>query len=128
MNILIGTMTAIDPILVEQLVQLPDASIHLSLSNDETSRLIREVSPEILITDRSFTPDAQLNKLLADHEGMEIYLYKQQDTESGKYSLTRLWESGMLELNAYTHEDYPASLLQVSKAERSFNIINNYPR
>lgn len=90
MNILISSNTALDPALVEQLVQMPDSSIYLSLSQEDTFRILNEAKPAILITDGYLTPFYMLTKLINDNTGMEVFIYEKNNSESGDYSLTKL--------------------------------------
>jgi hypothetical protein len=89
MNILINAVNAIDPILMEELVNLPETSIYLSLSLKDTMRILNETHPEVLITDRKLTSTPFLDQVTALFPELEIYLYDKAGTEPGDCALIR---------------------------------------
>ncbi len=89
MKILISTQTTIDPILLEQLVQLPNASIFLSLCREDTLRIMREARPEILITDQTLTSPRLLFRLAGCNFKPRVYLYIKTGAKPGDYLLTQ---------------------------------------
>jgi hypothetical protein len=87
MNILIDTVRAADPILIEELVSLPETNIYLSISAKDTLRILHEISPELLITNKVNLKHGFLSNVRDHFPKLEIYLY---DTISKKRGVCRL--------------------------------------
>jgi hypothetical protein len=73
MNILINKVRDMNPILVKKLASMPDISIYLSLSYKDTMRILKETSPEILITDRENTDEMFLTYVLMSFPKVWIF-------------------------------------------------------
>jgi hypothetical protein len=84
MNILINKVRDMNPILVKKLASMPDISIYLSLSYKDTMRILKETSPEILITDRENTDEMFLTYVLMSFPKVDIYLYDNSKKQGGK--------------------------------------------
>jgi hypothetical protein len=89
MNILINAANTLDPILMEKLAALPETSIYLSLSPEDTLRILQETHPEVLITDGRLTSASFLRRIQAIFPEVEIYLSEDTGTGSGNCSLVR---------------------------------------
>ncbi|MBM4404116.1 MAG: hypothetical protein FJ042_07025 [Candidatus Cloacimonetes bacterium] len=89
MNFLIITMDIIDPQLIEQLIRLPQASIHFALSPEEALRIMREVKPEIVIIDRCNSLYTGTLSSILSAGTTELYWYEKLGTEAGDYHLGR---------------------------------------
>jgi len=123
MNILINAFDAIDPVLMEELVSLPETSIYLSLSMQDTMRILHENHPEILITDKQLTPDEFLSQLTADFPELEIYLYDKTAPKSGTCSLIPFPKTGHAGLSGKQAE----MLTGISKQRLLFHGIDQEP-
>jgi len=87
MNILLSSGAGRNEKLVERLAALPDTSIYLSLSREDSLRIIREIKPEILIIGSTPADELLTQELSNSHPELEIYIYKKQKPHTTSYKL-----------------------------------------
>jgi hypothetical protein len=89
MNILIDSVRAVDPILIEELVSLQETNIYLSISVKDTLRILHEISPELLIIDKVNLKHSLLSNVRDLFPKLEIYLYDKISKKRGVCRLVR---------------------------------------
>jgi len=75
MNILLSSTKMLDPEILDNLSQLPDTSIYLSLSQEDSQRIIKEVNPEVVIINAENSGFSYASQLCLSHPDLEVYLY-----------------------------------------------------
>jgi len=88
MNILLHDISGINSELIDYLAHLVNTSLYLSLSGEDTIRIIKDIKPELVILGQHFVlqnPFVQLlGKLFPE---LSIYLYDGQHAQSNRFNL-----------------------------------------
>ena len=87
MNILLSSGAGINEELMGRLTALPDTSIYLSLSWEDSLRIVREIKPEILIIGSTPADELLTQELSNSHPELEIYVFKKQKRHTTGYKL-----------------------------------------
>ncbi len=86
MNVLLNDFSRMNTAIVEYLASCADVSIYLSVSKEDTLRIIREVKPEVIIFCRNYALEStfasELSKICTDSN---IYLCETGSTKSSTY-------------------------------------------
>jgi len=89
MNILISEISDLKQELIEYLTGLANVSIYLSISQEDTLRIVRDVSPEVVIFCKHLTKDFQfILSLCMLFPETAVYLYEKEEQNLSWNKLT----------------------------------------
>jgi hypothetical protein len=88
MLVLLNEFSCKNSDLVERLAGYTDVSIFLSVSQEDTLRILREVKPDVAIFRRSYAAESSfVRELSADYPMISFYLFDDQNTRNAKTEL-----------------------------------------
>jgi hypothetical protein len=128
MNILLNEISDLKQEMIEYLTGLANVSIYLSISKEDTLRIIRDVCPEVVIFCKQLSKDVQfILSLCASFPGTAVYLYEREEHNSSWNKLTNIRTNRKTTIETILMITNQKIVNKQDKHKESFNQIRRNP-